>query len=95
MLPTLSGPSPPPSSGGKPRQLVILLHGLGADGNDLIGLAPAWSQLLPEAEFVSPNAPFPCDMAPYGLSTPSSTTRWRRAGSPRRIWRLSASRKAP
>jgi phospholipase/carboxylesterase len=66
MLPKLSGPSRPPASGGKPKQLVILLHGLGADGSDLIGLAPYWAQLLPEAEFVSPNAPFPCDMGPYG-----------------------------
>ncbi len=63
---TLSGPSFPPQSGGKPNRLVILLHGLGADGNDLIGLAPYWAPLLPEAEFLSPNAPFPCDMAPYG-----------------------------
>ena len=66
MLPKLSGPSRPPASGGKPKQLVILLHGLGADGSDLIGLAPYWAQLLPEAEFVSPNAPFPCDMGPFG-----------------------------
>jgi phospholipase/carboxylesterase len=66
MFPKLSGPSRPPASGGKPGRLVILLHGLGADGNDLIGLAPHWAPLLPEAEFLSPNAPFPCDMAPYG-----------------------------
>src|SRR5271154_2128947 len=66
MMPTLSGPSHKPSSGGKPRQLVILLHGLGADGNDLIGLAPVWARILPDAEFVAPNAPFPCDMSPYG-----------------------------
>ena len=66
LLPSLSGPSHPPAAGGKPRQLVILLHGLGADGNDLIGLAPVFSQILPHAEFLSPNAPFPCDMAPYG-----------------------------
>jgi phospholipase/carboxylesterase len=66
MLPKLSGPIHKPESGGKPRQLVILLHGLGADGNDLIGLAPVLAQVLPDAEFVSPNAPFPCDMAPYG-----------------------------
>jgi phospholipase/carboxylesterase len=66
MFPKLSGPSRPPASGGKPSRLVILLHGLGADGNDLIGLAPHWAPLLPEAEFLSPNAPFPCDMAPYG-----------------------------
>jgi phospholipase/carboxylesterase len=66
MFPSLSGPSRPPASGGKPRQLVLLLHGLGADGSDLIGLAPYWAKLLPEAEFVSPDAPYPCDMAPFG-----------------------------
>jgi phospholipase/carboxylesterase len=75
MMPRLSGPSRPPASGGKPRGLVILLHGLGADGNDLIGLAPYWARLLPEAEFLSPNAPFPCDMAPYGYQWYSSQDR--------------------
>lgn len=66
MLIKLDGPSQPPAAGGKPRQVVILLHGVGADGNDLIGLAPYWARLLPQAAFVAPNAPFPCDMAPYG-----------------------------
>ena len=66
MISELSGPSRPPALGGPPSRLVILLHGLGADGNDLIGLAPYWASLLPTAEFLSPNAPFPCDMAPYG-----------------------------
>jgi phospholipase/carboxylesterase len=66
MLGQLTGPSRPPLAGGKPRRLVILLHGLGADGNDLIGLQQYWGRLVPEAEFISPNAPFPCDMAPYG-----------------------------
>ncbi len=66
MLMDLSGPSRPPVAGGNPRRLVILLHGLGADGNDLIGLQQYWGRVVPEAEFVSPNAPFPCDMAPYG-----------------------------
>jgi phospholipase/carboxylesterase len=75
MMPRLSGPSRPPASGGKPRRLVILLHGLGADGNDLIGLAPYWARLLPDAEFLSPNAPFPCDMAPYGYQWFSSQGR--------------------
>jgi phospholipase/carboxylesterase len=75
MMPRLSGPSRPPASGGKPRRLVILLHGLGADGNDLIGLAPYWARLLPDVEFVSPNAPFPCDMAPYGYQWFSSQDR--------------------
>jgi hypothetical protein len=46
MLPSLSGSVHRPASGQKPRQLVILLHGLGADGNDLIGLAPYWAPLL-------------------------------------------------
>lgn len=62
----LSGPVQKPQSGGKPKQLVVLLHGYGSDGNDLIGLAPPWAPLLPEAEFVAPNAPFPCEMAPFG-----------------------------
>ena len=66
MLIRLTGPSFSPRSGKRPSRLVILLHGLGADGNDLIGLAPYWAPLLTEAEFLSPNAPFPCDMAPYG-----------------------------
>lgn len=62
----LTGPMMPPASGGPPKQIVLLLHGLGSDGNDLIGLAPSWAPLLPDAVFVSPNAPFPCDMAPMG-----------------------------
>jgi phospholipase/carboxylesterase len=69
---TLSGPSHPPHAGGKPRRLVILLHGLGADGNDLIGLAPYWAPQLPDVEFLAPNAPFPCDMAPFGYQWLSS-----------------------
>ena len=62
----LSGPSRPPSAAGRPRKLVVLLHGVGANGDDLIGLAPYWAQALPEAEFLAPNAPYPCDMAPFG-----------------------------
>lgn len=62
----LDGPRFGPAAGGRPESLVVLLHGLGADGNDLISLAPYWAQLLPRTEFVSPHAPFPCDMAPYG-----------------------------
>jgi phospholipase/carboxylesterase len=62
----LSGPSMPPASGRAPRQLVVFLHGFGADGNDLIGLAPYFAPLLPDAEFVSPHAPYPCEMAGFG-----------------------------
>src|ERR1700758_623957 len=61
-IPQLSGPSRAPASGGAPRQLVIFLHGYGADGADLIGLAPFFAQALPNAEFLAPNAPERCDM---------------------------------
>lgn len=64
--PTLDGPSAGPASGGPPRQLVILCHGVGADGNDLIGLAPYFQKVLPDALFVAPDAPHPFDMAPFG-----------------------------
>jgi len=63
---TLDGPRLPARSG-KATSLVILLHGLGSDGNDLIGLAPYWAPRLPDTAFAAPNAPFPCDMAPYGF----------------------------
>ncbi|MBM3558341.1 MAG: phospholipase [Alphaproteobacteria bacterium] len=66
MAQPLDGPSFGPATGGRPDSLVVLLHGLGADGNDLIGLAPAFAQALPGTLFVSPDAPQPCDMAPYG-----------------------------
>ena len=62
----LDGPRLPPAAGGAPRQLVVFLHGYGADGNDLIGLGREWAKLLPHAAFVSPNAPEPCGMAPTG-----------------------------
>ena len=62
----LSGPSFGPASGGPAKQLVILLHGLGADGNDLIGLAPVLSRVLPNAEFLAPHAPEACDTSPTG-----------------------------
>ncbi|MBU6236044.1 MAG: dienelactone hydrolase family protein [Alphaproteobacteria bacterium] len=55
-----------PLAATKPRQLVVLLHGLGSDGQDLISLAPIFAQGLPNALFVSPDAPFPCDIAPMG-----------------------------
>ena len=55
----LTGPRLPPQQG-KATHLVVLCHGYGADGNDLIGLAPHWQRALPGAAFVSPNAPEPC-----------------------------------
>ncbi len=64
--PTLSGQIRPPASGGKPKQIVLFLHGVGADGRDLIGLSRVFDVILPDAVFVSPNAPFAFDMAPVG-----------------------------
>ncbi|UUX51037.1 alpha/beta hydrolase [Nisaea acidiphila] len=62
----LDGPRMEAAGGGQATALVVLLHGLGADGNDLIGLAPVWAPHLPHVAFSSPHAPFPCDMAPFG-----------------------------
>lgn len=62
----LSGPRFGPLSKGPAQQLVVVLHGLGADGQDLIELAPHWAKALPDAAFVAPDAPDPCDMGPYG-----------------------------
>ena len=62
----LEGPSHGPHSGGKPRHLVVLLHGYGADGNDLIGLAPVLTPLMPDVVFHAPNAPYPCEGNPFG-----------------------------
>jgi phospholipase/carboxylesterase len=61
----LDGPRLSPRSGAA-RQLVVFLHGYGADGNDLIEIGRAWQQLLPQAAFVSPHAPEPCGQAPVG-----------------------------
>lgn len=62
----LDGPRHGPGAGAPARALVVFLHGLGADGHDLISLAPLLEPLLPGAAFVSPHAPFACDMAPMG-----------------------------
>lgn len=62
----LVGPSFGPAAGGPPRHLVVLLHGVGSDGQDLIGLAPMLANFLPHARFVAPDGPQPCDLAPYG-----------------------------
>ena len=61
----LDGPRLEPRSG-PARQLVVFLHGYGADGNDLIDIGRAWQGLLPHAAFVSPHAPEPCGQAPVG-----------------------------
>jgi phospholipase/carboxylesterase len=65
MAAELDGPRLSPQSG-TARQLVVFLHGYGADGNDLIEIGRVWQQSLPHAAFVSPHAPEPCGQAPVG-----------------------------
>jgi phospholipase/carboxylesterase len=62
----LEGPSLAALSCGKAARLVVLLHGVGADGNDLIDLALNWQPIIPKAEFMALHAPFPFDQAPTG-----------------------------
>src|SRR5882762_5277586 len=65
MASELDGPRLEPRSGAA-KQLVVFLHGFGADGKDLIEIGRAWQQFLPDAAFVSPHAPEPCAGAPMG-----------------------------
>jgi phospholipase/carboxylesterase len=65
MARALTGPRLPPARG-RATHLVVLCHGYGADGNDLIGLAPHWQRLLPTVAFAAPNAPEPCAGSPSG-----------------------------
>ena len=53
----LDGPKLGPRSGGLAEQLIIILHGYGADGDDVIGLGHAFCQALPNAAIIAPNAP--------------------------------------
>ena len=62
----LNGPRTGPAADGAPQQLIVLCHGLGADGHDLIDIAAAWTRAVPHAAFAAPDAPFPCDLAPMG-----------------------------
>jgi phospholipase/carboxylesterase len=65
-LPELSGPEAGPASGGPAKQLIVFVHGYGADGNDLISLGQYFAQVAPDAAFISPNAPYRCDGSPFG-----------------------------
>jgi len=81
MAAALDGPRLEPRSG-KAKQLVVFLHGYGADGNDLIALGQEWQDELPDAAFVSPHAPEPCGGAPMGrqwfeLTFRNPDERWR------------------
>jgi len=51
---------------GTTRQLVVFLHGYGANGDDLIEIGRLWARSLPDTAFSAPNAPEPVPMAPGG-----------------------------
>ena len=67
MAAELDGPRLEPRSGAA-RQLVVFLHGYGADGNDLIDIGRAWQGLLPQAAFVSPHGYIELTMLAYLLA---------------------------
>jgi phospholipase/carboxylesterase len=62
----LDGPCVEPQNG-RAAALVVLCHGYGSDGNDLIALAGAWRPLMPRAAFVAPHAPERCPIAGAGF----------------------------
>ena len=51
---------------GTARSMVVFLHGYGADGADLLGLADPLAPHLPNTVFVAPDAPEPCAGNPFG-----------------------------
>jgi phospholipase/carboxylesterase len=81
--PKLNGPRLAPRSGNA-RQLVALLHGYGANGNDLIEIGRQWRDVMPDALFLAPHAPEICAQAPSGrqwfaLTQREESQRWRGA----------------
>lgn len=52
---------------GETRSCVVFLHGYGANGADLLGLADPLGEHLPDTLFVAPDAPEACAGAPMGF----------------------------
>jgi len=55
-----------PLSENEPKQMIILCHGYGGDGQDISVLANSWRRFLPDAVFLCPNAPEVCKVNPLG-----------------------------
>ena len=62
----VNGASLKPRSGGEPKQIVVLLHGFGSNGSDMISFAPHWADVLPDALFLAPHAPQRCGVMGAG-----------------------------
>lgn len=58
----LSGPEIPPRSKNKPKNLVIFLHGVGADGNNIADICNVLNRCVPDTYFLCPNGAFPYDL---------------------------------
>lgn len=56
-----------PASGGQAKTAVVFLHGYGADGGDLLGLADPLAPHLPDTVFFAPDAPERCTGNPFGF----------------------------
>ena len=52
---------------GETRSVVVFLHGYGANGADLLGLADPLAEHLPDTLFIAPDAPEACAGAPFGF----------------------------
>ncbi|MEL6570431.1 MAG: alpha/beta fold hydrolase [Pseudomonadota bacterium] len=52
---------------GETRSAVVFLHGYGANGADLLGLADPLGEHLPDTLFIAPDAPEACLGAPMGF----------------------------
>tara|TARA_Y100001970_G_scaffold12126_1_gene13890 strand:+ start:6051 stop:6701 length:651 start_codon:yes stop_codon:yes gene_type:complete len=55
-----------PEKGDDIKNLVLLLHGYGGDGNDISMLTLNWKRHLPNTIFICPNGHEPCAINPSG-----------------------------
>lgn len=62
----VNGASLKPRTGARPKKIVLLLHGFGSSGTDMISLAPQWQDALPDTLFLAPHAPQRCGMMGAG-----------------------------
>ena len=62
----VNGASLKARSGEPPNKIILLLHGFGSSGTDMISLAPQWQDALPDTLFLAPHAPQRCSMMGAG-----------------------------
>ena len=55
------------AASGRTRSMVVFVHGYGADGGDLLGLADPLAPHLPDTLFLAPDAPQDCVGNPFGF----------------------------